>query len=69
VKTISSIKQFAKRIGRSERHVQRLISEGEGPPVVALGKRAVGIIDDDGDAWIAARRLVPPGWDDKSSAA
>ena len=56
VKTVNSIKQFAKRIGRSERHVQRLISDGEGPPVVALGKRAVGIIDDDGDAWIAARR-------------
>ena len=69
MKTVSSIKQFAKRIGRSPRHVQRIISEGEGPPVVSLGKRAVGIIDEDGDAWIAARRKTPPGWDDKNSAA
>jgi predicted DNA-binding transcriptional regulator AlpA len=69
VKTVSSIKQFAKRIRRSERHVQRLISEGEGPPVVSLGKRAIGIIDEDGDAWIAGRRKTPLGWDDKSSAA
>ena len=69
MKTVSTIKQFAQRIGRSERHVQRIISDGEGPPVVSLGKRAVGIIDEDGDAWIAGRRKTPPGWDDKNSAA
>lgn len=69
MKTVSSKKQFAKRIGRSVRHLERLISRGEGPPVVSLGKRAVGIPDDDGDAWLASRRKTPPGWDDKSSAA
>ena len=69
MKKILSKKQFADRIGRSVRHLERLISEGEGPPLVKLGVRAVGIDEADGDNWIAGRRMVPPGWDDKSSAA
>jgi predicted DNA-binding transcriptional regulator AlpA len=69
VKKILTKRQFADRIGRSVRHVERLISVGEGPPIVRLGLRAVGIDEADGDAWIAARRRVPPGWNDKTSAA
>ena len=61
-------KQFADRIGRSVRHLERLISEGEGPPIVRLGIRAVGIDEADGDAWIAARRKSPPGWDETAAA-
>jgi predicted DNA-binding transcriptional regulator AlpA len=59
---ILSKRQFAERIGRSVRHLERLISEGEGPPIVRLGVRAVGIDEDDGDAWLASRRVVPPGF-------
>ena len=62
MKKILTKKQFAERIGKSVRHVERLISAGEGPPVIRLGPRAIGIEEDDGDAWIAARRMVPPGW-------
>jgi predicted DNA-binding transcriptional regulator AlpA len=59
-----SKKQFAKRIGKSQRHVDRLIERGEGPPTVQTGERAIGILEEDARAWIKARRKAPPGWDD-----
>ena len=68
MKTILTKKQFAERVGRSVRHLERLISVGEGPPLVRLGARAVGIDEDDGDAWLASRRVVPPGWQDGKGA-
>ena len=46
----------------SVRHLERLISLGEGPPLIRLGARKVGIADDDFDAWLASRRVVPPGF-------
>jgi predicted DNA-binding transcriptional regulator AlpA len=68
VTKILTKKQFAERIGRSVRHLERLISEGEGSPLVRLGVRAVGIEEHDGNAWIAARRVLPPGWQDGQAA-
>ena len=68
MKRILSKKQSAERIGRSVRHLERLIAVGEGPPVVRLGARAVGIDEGDLDAWIAGRRVVPPGWQDGEAA-
>ena len=65
MKQILTKTQSAKRIGRSVRHLERLISEGEGPPLIRLGARAVGIDEDDLEAWIAARRVVPSGWQDE----
>jgi predicted DNA-binding transcriptional regulator AlpA len=59
-----SKKQFGKKIGKSERHVERLIERGKGPPTVQTGDRAIGITEEDADAWIEARRKVPPGWND-----
>ena len=47
MRTISTKKKFAKRIGRSVRHLERLIAVGEGPPIIKLGPRAVGIDDDE----------------------
>ena len=64
-----SKKQFAKRMNRSVRHLERLIAVGEGPPIIKLGTRAVGIDEDDGEAWLASRRVVPPGWRDSAAAA
>jgi predicted DNA-binding transcriptional regulator AlpA len=66
---ILSKKQSAARINRSERHLERLLAAGEGPPVIRLGARAVGIDEDDLAAWIAKRRVVPPGWQDGQATA
>jgi predicted DNA-binding transcriptional regulator AlpA len=68
LRTISSKKKFADRCGISVRHLERLNSLGEGPPLIQLGPRRVGIADDDGDAWIESRRVLPPGWRDSSTA-
>ncbi len=56
-------------MGRSVRHLERMIAVGEGPPIIKLGPRAVGIAEDDGEAWLASRRVTPPGWVDSSAAA
>ena len=70
MRRILSKKEFAEqRMGRSVRHLERMIAVGEGPPIIKLGPRAVGIAEDDGDAWLASRRVVPPGWRDSSAAA
>lgn len=65
---ISTKKTFAQRAGFSVRHLERLIANGEGPPTIRLGPRRVGIDDDDGDAWLASRRVLPPGWQDGKAA-
>lgn len=69
MRRIISKKKFAERIGRSVRHLERMIAVGEGPPIIKLGPRAVGIAEDDGEAWLASRRVTPPGWTDTSAAA
>ena len=70
MRRILSKKEFAEqRMGRSVRHLERMIAIGEGPPIIKLGPRAVGIAEDDGDAWLASRRVVPPGWRNSSAAA
>ena len=61
MKPVRRIKSFAKKIGVSQRHVQRLIAAGEGPVLTELGKRIKGVTDDDGAAWLASRRKLPPG--------
>jgi predicted DNA-binding transcriptional regulator AlpA len=69
LRRIITKKEFAKRMGRSVRHLERMIAVGEGPPIIKLGPRAVGIAEDDGEAWLASRRVSPPGWVDASAAA
>jgi predicted DNA-binding transcriptional regulator AlpA len=64
-----SKKQFAEKINRSVRHVERLIETGHGPPIVHVGVRAVAIDEDDADRWIKARRKLPPGWSDAPGGA
>lgn len=61
MQTIITKKEAARRGAMSVRHLERLLSVGEGPPVIRLGIRKVGIADNDLDAWLASRRLVPPG--------
>ena len=70
MRRILSKKEFAEqRMGRSVRHLERMIAVGEGPPIIKLGPRAVGIAEDDGEVWLASRRVTPPGWVDSSAAA
>jgi predicted DNA-binding transcriptional regulator AlpA len=69
LRRIITKKEFAKRMGRSVRHLERMIAVGQGPPIIKLGPRAVGIAEDDGEAWLASRRVTPPGWVDSSAAA
>jgi hypothetical protein len=64
MKTVRRLKSFAKKAGISLRHLQRLNAAGLGPPLIDLGKRIKGVGDDDGDAWFAKRRKLPPGWVD-----
>jgi predicted DNA-binding transcriptional regulator AlpA len=59
---ILSKREAADRDGISLRHLERLISTGEGPPIIRLGERRVGIDQDDNDAWLRSRRVVPPGF-------
>jgi predicted DNA-binding transcriptional regulator AlpA len=59
----------AKRIGLVRRSLERLISTGEGPAVIHLGKRRRGIADTDLDAWIRARRHAPPGEEARNGPA
>jgi hypothetical protein len=66
VNPLLSQKQFAGLIGKTLRHTQRLFAEGLGPPVVRTGIRSFGITPEDAAAWISARRVVPPGWQDKT---
>jgi predicted DNA-binding transcriptional regulator AlpA len=69
VRRILSKRMFAvERMGRSVRHLERLIAAGDGPPIIRLGPRAIGIDEIDGEAWLATRRVVPPGWSDSAAA-
>jgi predicted DNA-binding transcriptional regulator AlpA len=49
-------KEAAQRNRISLRLLERLIASGEGPPIIQLGARRVGIDEDDNDAWLRSRR-------------
>jgi len=53
--------EAAKRASLTRRSIERLLSIGEGPAIVALGKRRRGILDRDLDAWLESRRVPAPG--------
>jgi predicted DNA-binding transcriptional regulator AlpA len=59
---VKSKKQFAVRADISVRHLERLIASGLGPPIIRLGARRVGIDEEDGEAWIRSRKVLPPGY-------
>ncbi len=58
----------AKRIGLVRRSLERLISTGEGPAVIHLGKRRRGILETDLEAWAKSRRHAPPGEQTRAAA-
>jgi predicted DNA-binding transcriptional regulator AlpA len=64
---VLTFEEAAKRATLTRRSIERLLSIGEGPTTVSLGKRRRGILDQDLDAWLLARRKPAPG--EKSSPA
>jgi predicted DNA-binding transcriptional regulator AlpA len=58
--TIYNLKLAAARCGLSLRQLQRLLSVGEGPAVIQLSARRVGIAESDLEAWLTSRRRPVP---------
>jgi predicted DNA-binding transcriptional regulator AlpA len=58
---VLTFEEAAKRATLTRRSIERLLSVGEGPATVALGKRRRGILDVDLDEWLASRRVPAPG--------
>jgi hypothetical protein len=53
--------EAAKRASLTRRSIERLLSTGQGPATVVLGKRRRGILDRDLGAWLLGRRRPAPG--------
>jgi len=58
---VLSLDQAAYRIGVVRRTLERLLANGTGPAKVQIGKRRVGILEADLEAWLLKRRLPAPG--------
>ena len=65
---VLSLAEFSQLAGFTLRTLHRLLAAGEGPPTVRLSPRRVGILEQDAEAWLRARRTVPPGWKDEKAA-
>ena len=55
---ILSFDEFAELNGFSKTTLRRAIARGEGPPVVKLSPRRLGIRESDGAAWQVARSKI-----------
>lgn len=55
---IRSMRETAAILGVSLRQLQRMISMGDGPVVIRLSERRVGVSDADREAWVDARRRI-----------
>jgi predicted DNA-binding transcriptional regulator AlpA len=58
---VLTFEEAAKRASLTRRSIERLLSIGEGPAIVSLGKRRRGILDLDLDQWLIGRRVPAPG--------
>jgi predicted DNA-binding transcriptional regulator AlpA len=54
--SIRSIEDRARESGISTKTLRRLIWRGEGPPIIRLSPRRIGISDRDWQAWLDSRR-------------
>ncbi len=52
--------EAAERAGLVRRSLERLISAGEGPSVVHVSQRRRGILEEDLNKWLLARRRQAP---------
>jgi hypothetical protein len=58
---VITLNEAATRAGIVRRFLERLIAKGDGPAIVHISDRRRGVIDDDLDHWIMARRCPAPG--------
>jgi predicted DNA-binding transcriptional regulator AlpA len=58
---VLTFEEAAKKATLTRRSIERLLSIGEGPAVIALGKRRRGILDVDLEEWLASRRIPKRG--------
>jgi excisionase family DNA binding protein len=66
---VLTLDEAAKRASLTRRSIERLLSAGEGPALVMLGKRRRGILDTDLDRWFQNRRVPPPGEASRADSA
>jgi len=65
---ILSLTEVAARDGCSRRTVERRINVGEGPALIQISERRVGVREDDYEAWVVRRRRPAPGETAKAPA-
>jgi predicted DNA-binding transcriptional regulator AlpA len=53
---IRSIEERAQESGISAKTLRRMIWRGEGPPIIRLSPRRLGISDRDWETWLESRR-------------
>ena len=63
MKHLLTKREAAARIGKSTRHLERMIFLGKGPPFIRTGIRGIAFDADDIDAWLTSRRIVPDDTD------
>lgn len=56
---VLSLDEVAERLGVHRRTVERLIAVNEGPPLVRLTARRIGVMASDAQAWLDTRRTAP----------
>ena len=57
---VLSKQEVARRLGCSERNVDRLVGIGDGPPMIQVSPRRRGVLESEFIAWLASRSRVAP---------
>ena len=58
---VLTLDQIAERCGTTRRNIERLNANGEGPPLIQVSPRKVGVLESDFVEWLQSRRRPAPG--------
>jgi hypothetical protein len=58
---VISIDEAAQRAGTTRRNLERLHAAGQGPAVIQVSARKIGILESDFVEWLQSRRRPAPG--------
>ncbi|MBF0562650.1 MAG: AlpA family phage regulatory protein [Alphaproteobacteria bacterium] len=58
---VYSLDEVAAETGLVRRTIDRLLAAGEGPSIIQLSARRIGVLDTDLTAWLQSRRRPAPG--------